>query len=335
MAGKPSRVSIFHPLGLKLLYASASVLLAMMVIGTVYTKHHLNELRNAKPIQTDPVVVLEQKAEALPVPTNFVAAEMNFAPAQNQAANQKIINILLIGQDDDTQASARSDAIILCTFNKEKDVITMTSFLRDLYVKIPGHRSNRLNAAFRFGGVELLSKTLHENFGIEIDGSIQVDFGRFEEIIDKLGGVTIELTAAEAAFINKHLDGSALREGAQLLNGEQALLYARDRYDTDGDFSRTNRQRKLLHELIDTYKSKKLTQMLHLMQEMVPMITTDISKSDMAGYAITLFPMLSSAEVRMQAIPAEGAYSYQTIGGKSVLVPDMEKNLQALEDTLT
>ena len=248
--------------------------------------------------------------------------------------SSKNLNILLIGQDAANNSGARSDTMILCTFNREKDTITITSFLRDLYVKIPGYQNNRINAAYRFGGTKLLNKTLYENFGIEVDGNIQVDFGCFEKIIDKLGGVTMELTAAEARFINKHVVGSALTEGTHLLNGAQALAYSRNRYDTDGDFSRTNRQRKLLRVLLETYKNKSFPEMLAIVQMLLPMINTDITKSDLMGYAITLIPMLSGAQIRMQAIPAEGAYRYADIDGKSVLLPDMAKNRKVLENLL-
>lgn len=301
---------------------------ALMIAGTVYAK---NLCENSHPeitvVEREPVLPMTELSisEARPVDLNF----------NLPTDSKEIVNILLIGQDAVSETGARADTMILCTFNKQQDTITMTSFLRDLYVKIPGYQKNRLNAAFSFGGVKLLNETLYENFGIEIDGNIQVDFDRFEEIIDKLGGVTMELTAAEAAFINKRMEGAALTKGTHLLNGEQALLYARDRYDVDGDFSRTNRQRKLLHVLIDTCKSKKLTEMLSLMKDLLPLVTTDFSKADLASYTWMVIPMLGSAEIKMQAIPAEGAFSYQTIDGMSVIVPDFEKNKQVLKDSLT
>ena len=340
MKRKASRYPGIEYAALIMLYVLSGVLLALMITGTVYTKHTLKERRAAVPVQTNPVLLLE---EAPAVENNPIAelsaqqlqtADVDFDLPQLQTGGEELVNILLVGQDSASATGARSDSIILCTFNKKNDTVTLTSFLRDLYVKIPGYKSNRLNAAYSFGGIELLNKTLHENFGVEIDGNVQVDFSRFEEIIDKLGGVTMELTAAEAAFINKNIDGCALTEGTHLLNGEQALMYARDRYDVDGDFSRTGRQRKLLNVLIETYKSKKITEMLSLMQEMLPMITTDISKADLTGYALTLFPMLSAAEIRMQAIPVDGGYYDAKIGGMWVLVPDLEKNVEALSDSL-
>ena len=244
------------------------------------------------------------------------------------------INILLVGSDDTEEAGARSDTMILCTFNPKKNTITMTSFLRDLYVRIPGYGKNRINAAYSYGGIKLLNETLRENFDVRVDGNIQVDFGHFEEIVDLLGGVSIELTAAEAAFVNRRVAGSTLKEGMQQLTGTQALMYARDRYDTNGDFSRTNRQRKLLQALLETCRHKKLTQMLRVMRELVPMVEMDISKTDLTEYAMKLLPMLTDAEVSMQAIPISGGYRDAKIDGMYVLVPDLEKNKQALSDVL-
>jgi len=301
-----------------MLLIAASVLL--MGGAVVHAGNHAALTENAT--QTEPA------AERPPV------SNLGTDDQPSRLSNSKTINLLLIGRDAAGSSGSRSDAMILCTFNRKNDTITITSFLRDMYVKIPGHKSNRINAAYRFGGTKLLNETLRKNFGIEVDGNIEVDFNCFEQIIDKLGGVTIELTAAEAKFINKHVRGSNLTKGTQLLTGAQALAYSRNRYDSDGDFSRTNRQRKLLSVLLETYKRKTLPEMLALVQDLLPMISTDISKSDLTGYAISLIPMLSGAAIRMQAIPVEGGYRYAKIDGKSVLLPDLAKNRQVLEDAL-
>lgn len=246
-----------------------------------------------------------------------------------------IVNILLIGQDRrEGEDRARSDSMILCTFNKNTKQITMTSFLRDLYVEIPGYYSNRINAAYAAGGMSLLNKTLEENFGLHIDGNVEVDFAQFAEIVDLLGGVEIELRQDEANVINEET-GSALGEGSQTLNGAQALAYARIRkLDADGDFSRTSRQRKVMSAMVDAYKGAKLTTVLSLVREIMPMITTDMSNGRILTLALELFPLLSGAEIVSQRIPADGTYSGQMIDGMSVLVADMDAARQMLEETL-
>ena len=244
----------------------------------------------------------------------------------SHGSEKEIVNILLVGQDADAGKSTRSDTMILCTFNTRDNSITLTSFLRDLYVMIPGYHKDRINAAYAYGGIQLLDETLRENFGVEVDGNVQVDFSHFQEIIDLLGGVTLELSAAEARFINSHVSGSAVTEGTHLLDGRQALAYVRNRKDVDGDFSRTNRQRKLIRALAEAYKSKKLTQMLGLLDDILPMISTDISAKELTSYALSLFPMLTSAEIRTQSIPVADGFRYTNVDGKAVLMPDMEKN---------
>ena len=145
----------------------------------------------------------------------------------------------------------------------------------------------------------------------------------------------MELTAAEARVINDHVRDKEVTEGTHLLDGRQALAYVRNRKDADGDFSRTNRQRKLLRAMAQAYKSKKLTQMLGLMEDILPMISTDISAIELTNYALTLFPMLNSAQIKTQSIPVEDGFRYANVDGKAVLLPDMEKNIQALSDVLT
>jgi hypothetical protein len=104
--------------------------------------------------------------------------------------DSKLINILLVGQDKNEQTTIRqrSDSMILCSINTDTGEVSLISFQRDLYVAIPGgYSNNRLNAAYAFGGFKLLNKTLTHNFGVSIDGNIEVDFARFRQVIDAVG----------------------------------------------------------------------------------------------------------------------------------------------------
>jgi len=246
-----------------------------------------------------------------------------------------VINILLIGQDRrEGEARARSDSMILCTVNRNTKSIVLTSFMRDLYVQIPGYGNNRINASYAWGGMELLNQTLEQNFGIHVDGNVEVDFNQFSEIVDLLGGVPMELREDEANTINAHT-GSALTSGLQMLNGDQALTYARNRnLDADADFSRTNRQRKVLNALFGEVKDSGLVTLLKLLDEVLPMVTTDMTNGEILGYAAKVFPMLSKADITSQRVPADGAYSGAMIDGMAVLVADMDQTRQMLQDTL-
>lgn len=247
-----------------------------------------------------------------------------------------LVNVLLIGQDRrEGEAGSRSDSMILCTFNKRNKQLILTSFLRDLYVPIPGKGSNRINAAYSLGGTKLLNQTLEENFDLHIDGNVEVDFSQFSQIVDLLGGVEIQLRQDEANLINKET-GSTLEAGLRTLDGMQALAYARIRkLDADGDFSRTNRQRRVMEAIWDSYRGASLSTLMQLLSNVLPMVDTDMSAGEILSCAISVFPNLSDIEIVSQRIPADGQYRDQSIDGMSVLVADMEAARETLRTTLT
>lgn len=245
-----------------------------------------------------------------------------------------LINILLIGQDRREEDRARSDSILLCTLCPNTKKITVTSFLRDLYVDIPGYESNRLNAAYAIGGMDLLRQTMEENFSLYIDGCLEADFTRFPQIIDSLGGVTIELRQDEAELINKSVTG-ALSEGTHLLSGSQALVYSRIRsLDADGDFSRANRQRKLVASVLDRYREADLLTILNTVVDTLPMISTDLSKRQILKLTAKLFPMLNEPMISSQQIPMDGTYRFDTIRQMSVLTANNDDMIDHLRTSL-
>lgn len=255
--------------------------------------------------------------------------------ATDSRKDSQVLNILLIGQDSRSGETARSDSMILCSICKDEKKLTLTSFLRDLYVKIPGYGSNRLNAAYAFGGAKLLKKTLEHNFGIQIDGCVEVDFSCFPEIIDVLGGVTIDLRSDEARLINRSVSGSSLSDGSQKLTGQQALVYARIRnLDADGDFSRTRRQRKVLIALMNAYKDAGLVKGIAMVKKLIPYVSTDMAKETILSHAKVLVPMMSGMKLASQTIPASGTYSCRRIQGMDVLVADMAAAEKLLEETI-
>lgn len=306
------------------------ILLTVMLSVTVYFQHLLDKVNYVE--QETTVAILDNLTEILPLPEEEDVKDTGLIGGKGS----DLVNILLIGQDRrEEEDRARSDTMILCTINKKTKEVTMTSFLRDLYVTIPGYQSNRINAAYTFGGMPLLSETLKSNFGIHVDGNVEVDFTQFAQIVDLVGGVRMELRQDEADAINASVPGSLIA-GDQWLTGSQALAYSRIRnLDADGDFSRTNRQRKVIMALIRSYKDADLSSILSLMVEALPMISTDMNKLTMLRYAAELFPILAGAQIVSQQIPADGTYSHQSVNDMAVLVADMEATRQILRDTLT
>lgn len=332
--------------GMSVLCILLGLVLAVLLGGTIYANHLMN-LMNRVEIGSEETISQEQMEQIMNEET--VAPGETTAPPMNEEdvdwgedqgkvieSTDNIVNILLIGQDArEGWGRSRSDSMILVTFNKEKKTITLTSFLRDLYVQIPGYQDTKMNAAYPIGGMELLNQTMELNFGVKVDGNVEVDFSHFADVIDLLGGVDIELRADEAEYINMTADTYGLTAGMQHLNGSQALQYSRIRHlDIDSDFSRTGRQRKVINALIEKFRDTKLTTLLGLLDDLLPMITTDMTNSEIIGYATDLFPMLTDCTIISQRIPADGAYELATIRGMSCVVADMDAARKLLIQTM-
>lgn len=249
-----------------------------------------------------------------------------------------IINILLIGQDTRESGSrARSDAMILCTIDTVNSTITLTSFMRDMYVQIPGYDDNRINVSYLLGGSELLDKCIYTNFGVPIHGNVAVDFYGCMEAIDILGGVDIELTAAEAKYLNKHGNWEVTNEkkwnlqaGVNHLTGSQAVAYARIRNIGNNDYGRTERQRKVLTALLNGCKGLSVAEVDALVRKILPNLTTDMSNSDLLGHVWTVFKMLPSLQMNSSRVPADGAFREAWVRGMAVLIPDLSANRDVL-----
>ena len=257
-------------------------------------------------------------------------------------------HLLLIGIDARPgEETGRSDTMIIVTLDPDGNVIKLTSIMRDLYVEIPGYKNNRINASYVFGGAELLMDTIEANFGIRVDSYIAVNFSMLSKLIDSIGGLTLTV---ESDYImdrinaviredNKVLgidpkDQFLTHSGEQLMTGKQAQAYARYRYGTaEGDFGRTQRQREIITKIFDKLSDLTVIELMSLVVDNAANIYTNLSVNDLASFAPVLVSM-SSAEIQELRLPIDGAYQNKTISGMSVLVPDREKNMQALMEFL-
>ena len=265
----------------------------------------LNSAEVEELLQSDPDLVPVDPSESLPDISDIPLPSEPPKPAEKP---DHVINILLIGQDKtEPGVRARSDSMILVTFNTQAKTVTFTSFMRDAYVQIPGYAANKLNHAYQYGGMELLNETLERNYGVEIDGDIEINFASFKTIIDMLGGVDVSLTEKEINYINEFTKWG-LKVGKNHLTGEQALIYARLR-EIDSDYQRTERQRAVLMALVNAYKDQPPLTMLDMLDDIMSQVSTNMTNEQMWEYGLKVVYMLSGAQYNSQRIPVDGTFS--------------------------
>ena len=270
---------------------------------------------------------------------NIVETGARAETASNVIDESYVKNILIIGSDTRSDENGRSDSMILMSINSKTNQIVQTSFMRDILVSIPGYGSAKLNAAYAYGGAELVMDTIEENFKIKVDKYIRIDFFSFIDIIDAMDGLELTVTDEEAAAmtdpmneVNKLLGRTTEKiteGGTYTMDGVQSLAYARIRYAGDGDFDRTQRQREVIEKVIEKFKSLSIFKMNSVLETILPELTTNMSKTEIYFLCLRL-PFIMGYEMRQFRIPygeqGTGTWYYGNYNGQSVLEIDFDKN---------
>jgi LCP family protein required for cell wall assembly len=260
---------------------------------------------------------------------------------KQEISSNDVYNILLIGCDSrEAGGSGRSDAMIIVSINSKTKKIILTSLLRDIYLKIPSHNNNRLNAAYAYGGAELLIDTIEENFQIDIDKYISIDFYTFIDVVDFIGGVSLEVKEKYIPIINNYIseinrqngvkesNDHLTKTGNYVLNGKQTLGYVRNRY-IGTDFERTARQREVLQKIFDKIKDLNLIKIKKMSDQVLPQVTTNLSEKKIISLFMSL-PTYKNYEIVQWSIPMEDTYSFLTINRMSVIGINFNKNINNL-----
>lgn len=291
-------------------------------------------LEEATDITDSPQAVIEELEENITQNTKINSKEIS---------SDDVYNILLIGCDSrEAGGSGRSDAMIIVSINSKTKKIILTSLLRDIYLKLPSRKNNRLNAAYAYGGAKLLIETIEENFRINIGKYISMDFYTFIDIVDALEGVTLNVKEEYIPIINYYIkeinqhtgeeEGNDLlsKPGNYVLNGKQTLGYVRNRY-SGTDFERTARQREVLQTVFGKIKDLNYKKIIKLSDQVLPQITTNLSKNKIISMILS-FPTYRNYEIEQWSIPMEDTFSFVTINKMSVIGIDFEKNIRELHN---
>lgn len=317
--------------GLKIFLIVIAVILVLLLIlaGAAYLylqsklkKMNIIELPKDTYAYTEPTDEVTRPPETGAAETTEATTE---ATVPKMTADD-IVNILFVGQaaragEEETMA----DSTMLISINTYTKEITCMSILRDSFVKLPdykGHQCGRAkftvcyNLGYQWGGgtaggMEMTNICLKDNFGIEVDYNVEVSFDSFIKMIDYIDGVDIDLTQAEADYLNKDTlyVKRTIEPGVQRLQGMEALSYARMRKaagDSESDIKRTERQRKVVEALLEKFRYRSIADLNNWIDILLPMVSTTMTPTDVTKLAARVLPIFSELKIKGATVPMEG-----------------------------
>lgn len=319
---KNKKVKIFLVSFLVLILAAGSSLAG-------YGYYQLNKIKITKISRTDEdlgIVKTPAVSEGEPV------VEMD----------EDVVNIALFGTDRrSTNERARTDTIMIATIDKKHKKIKLSSLMRDSYVKIKGHGMDKITHAYFFGGPQLAIRTINENFKMNIRDFVLVDFFSLEKIINALGGLVIDVKEEEVKSLNECIEEAAALQnadphyvtsgGTQLLDGMQAVGYGRIRNVGNGDYERTDRQRKVLSLMLSKISEAGALKFPYIVSQMLPYVETSMDKASMLKLGAQVFAG-NMMNIEQQRFPLTKASRDTKINGVYYLWLDLNATAEHIHE---
>lgn len=254
--------------------------------------------------------------------------------AKEDQIDNDVYNVLLVGTDsrDPNADMGRSDSMMLVSFNKNEGKSSVISFLRDTLVDIDGYGKSRLGHTYAYGGVGLTINTLNQQFGLDIQNYVTINFENLVNIIDELGGIEVTLTEEEAEYYRQN-GMPDIQAGPVTLTGSQALAHARNR-TLDSDFGRTRRQRSVMYGIYrKVLEQRDPSTLMPLITYCMTQVKTNMSVTEIYNMATDVLSV-DNLKTQQAAVPQEGTYNSITYEGMAVLEIDMEANKQYINELL-
>ncbi|WP_195948874.1 LCP family protein [Clostridium saudiense] len=255
--------------------------------------------------------------------------------------DDKVTNIALFGIDAGEDGIGRSDSIMIATIDTHNKKLKLTSIMRDSYVNIDGHGLDKINHAYAFGKSQLAIKTLNENFDLNIEYFVSVNFSSLPKIIDKIGGIELDIDSEELKYINGYISDinsvngtnspGITTTGLQHVDGTQAMGYCRIRYTSGGDYKRTERHREVLTKIFEKILSMSPTSYPSLLNDLLPMVSTSLDVGEIMDLGNKVLS-IGNTSLEQERFPRDGYCEGQMINGVYYLVFDKEATVNQLHD---
>ena len=300
------------------------IIICVVVLGAGYMYIRANIYKKTEPLTS----------EHLQAPVKTKEETIEYTEVEG------ITNVLLVGVDgiDFDEKYQRSDSMIIATLDSNKEKVKLTSIYRDTLVYIPGYGEEKMNLAFSLGGPELVMETIKYNFDVNIEKYIMINFAGFEAIIDQIGGVEIDVKEYQLHELNKYIgqatgggDCPVEKAGLQILNGKQALSYARIRKGVGDDYERTERQREVLFKVVEKLQKTDVIKYFSIANKMLDYLRTNIGIMDGLNMAYTI-SKFSNLETEQLSIPVQELCVDEEVNGNMALRMDRYENALILND---
>ncbi|MGN0975214.1 MAG: LCP family protein, partial [Gemmiger sp.] len=356
-----------RPLWQKIAFGTGIALVAAIVLGVGYVNGKL-DLIHYHDGSVDEVgsIGAEEDQDLDGTGLSVADGEMEM-PEGSPFSDSDVLNILLIGTDERTEAvndwdafthlneldgtadttefseNARADTLILVSLNIREHTIKLVSIERGTGVPIllPEYEGQYdwITHTFRYGGARLTMETVEDCFNVKVDHYVRVNFNSFVQIVDAVGGIDIKLTELEAKALNWEVPSNSMlivnkvHQGWNHFDGYTALQYARLR-KIDNDWKRIERQRTVIQAVLDAVKSASVTELNDLLNTVLPLVQTDFTKTEIAALLIQV-PGFLGAQAEQMSLPVEGSYGVRYgMDNRLMYDPDWTMNIRALHDFL-
>ena len=331
---------------------TTSLLLIAALVGGVWLQGMFNSMTVTAPSTTELVTqVVDDKGNVTEMTVTTEVISEDAAQYYDWEFGEDYINVLCVGIDtrDIDSDYGLTDVMIIASLDLTSQRIRLVSLMRDLYVKPAGYSNGtKLNSVYAgYGGIEALMRTVNENFGTNISRYAIVNFYGLADIINRIGGITIDVKDNEVKYVNAHQvtiyknlgmeypPENRIREsGVQVLNGYQAVAYARIRKTGNGDFERTSRQRKVMSAMLDRVLELGILQWPGIFNDCKQYVRTNMSADEILAAGIKVL-RFKNVELEQLRIPVDGSWNYQTIDGLSYVVANMSDCKNAVQQFLT
>ena len=253
---------------------------------------------------------------------------------KEEQIKKHVFNVLLIGTDsrDPNAEKGRSDTMMLVSFNQLENKATIISFMRDSLVEVPGYGLTKMGHSYAYGGAGLTINTINQTYDLDVQNYVTINFDNLENVINKIGGIEVPISAEEAALYNKR-GKKYIYEGVNVLSGEDALMHARNR-TLDSDFGRTRRQRSVMNGIYRKVTSNKNpADLIALINYCLTQVKTNMEVDTIYDMATKVLA-IENLTVQQTSLPAAGTYTDGKYDGMSVLNVDIEANKAVLEEML-